>query len=94
MCARTHPVFKRMLGIVWKNSISDDVWIRIQAVAPPSCSVEAHTTTAAWVDNGTSSWRLLCLIWQKLCFIVPMACMEDSNLLYTPSFETVSRSSL
>ena len=36
MCARTHPVFKRMLGIVWKNSITDHVWIRIQAIAPPS----------------------------------------------------------
>jgi hypothetical protein len=35
-CARTHPAFKRMLGVVWKNSISDDVWIRIQAIAPPS----------------------------------------------------------
>ena len=36
MCARTHPAFRRMLGIVWKNSISDDVWNRIQAIAPPS----------------------------------------------------------
>ena len=35
-CARTNPAFKRMLGIVWKNSIPDDVWIRIQAIAPPS----------------------------------------------------------
>jgi Family of unknown function (DUF6869) len=35
-CARTHPAFRRMLGIVWNNSISDDVWIRIQAIALPS----------------------------------------------------------
>jgi hypothetical protein len=35
-CARTNAAFKRMLGIVWKNSIPQDVWIRIQAIAPPS----------------------------------------------------------
>jgi uncharacterized protein DUF6869 len=35
-CARTNPEFRRMLGIVWKNQISDDVWVRLKAVAPPS----------------------------------------------------------
>lgn len=35
-CARAHAAFQRMLGIVWKNAIPDDVWRRIQAVAPPS----------------------------------------------------------
>ncbi len=35
-CARTHTAFQRMLGIVWKNAIPDDVWSRIQAIAPPS----------------------------------------------------------
>jgi hypothetical protein len=35
-CARTHAAFQRMLGIVWKNAIPDDVWSRIQAIAPPS----------------------------------------------------------
>jgi hypothetical protein len=34
--ARTHPAFRRMLGIVWKNAISDEVWNRIKAIAPPS----------------------------------------------------------
>ena len=35
-CARSHPAFRRMLGIVWKNAIPDDVWNRIKAIAPPS----------------------------------------------------------
>ena len=35
-CARGHPAFWRMLGVVWKNAIPDDVWNRIKAIAPPS----------------------------------------------------------
>ena len=36
LCARRHPPFRRMLGIVWKNKIPDDVWNRVKAIAPPS----------------------------------------------------------
>jgi hypothetical protein len=36
MCSRSHPAFRRMLGIVWKTAISDEVWNRIKAIAPPS----------------------------------------------------------
>jgi hypothetical protein len=35
-CARSNPAFKRMLGIVWKNRVPDDVWSRIKAIAPSS----------------------------------------------------------
>jgi hypothetical protein len=35
-CARVNSDFRRMLGIVWKNQISDDVWVRLKAVAAPS----------------------------------------------------------
>jgi hypothetical protein len=35
-CARASPAFRRMLGVVWKNAISDEVWDRIRAIAPPS----------------------------------------------------------
>ena len=35
-CARSNPAFKRMLGIVWKNRVPDDVWNRIKAIAPSS----------------------------------------------------------
>lgn len=35
-CARSNPAFKRMLGVVWKNAIPDDVWNRVKAIAPPS----------------------------------------------------------
>jgi hypothetical protein len=35
-CARANPSFRRMLGVVWKNSIPDAVWNRIRAIAPPS----------------------------------------------------------
>jgi hypothetical protein len=35
-CARISSDFRRMLGIVWKNRISDDVWVRLKAIAPPS----------------------------------------------------------
>jgi hypothetical protein len=35
-CARVNPDFRRMLGIVWKNQISDDVWVRLKGVAAPS----------------------------------------------------------
>jgi hypothetical protein len=35
-CARSNPSFHRMLGIVWKNAISDEVWQRVKAIAPPS----------------------------------------------------------
>ena len=35
-CARSNPSFERMLGNVWKNAISDDVWNRVKAIAPSS----------------------------------------------------------
>lgn len=35
-CARSNPAFRRMLGVVWKNAIPDDVWNRLKAIAPPS----------------------------------------------------------
>jgi hypothetical protein len=35
-CARSSPAFKRMLGVVWQNEIPDDVWNRMNAIAPPS----------------------------------------------------------
>jgi hypothetical protein len=35
-CARSDAAFKRMLGVVWKNAIADDVWNRVKAIAPPS----------------------------------------------------------
>ena len=30
--ARKDPKFNRLLGGVWKNSITDDVWHRVQAI--------------------------------------------------------------
>jgi hypothetical protein len=36
MCVRSNPSFKRMLDIVWQNAISDEVWVRLNAIAPPS----------------------------------------------------------
>jgi hypothetical protein len=36
LCARISPTFRRMLGVVWKNAIQDDVWTRLKAIAPPS----------------------------------------------------------
>jgi uncharacterized protein DUF6869 len=30
------PVFRKMLGAVWKNRIADDVWGRLKAVAGPT----------------------------------------------------------
>jgi hypothetical protein len=37
-CARSNPPFERMLGIVWgQNRMSEDVWNRLKAIAPPSC---------------------------------------------------------
>jgi hypothetical protein len=35
-CARANAAFKRMLGVVWKNAIADDVGNRVKAIAPPS----------------------------------------------------------
>lgn len=34
--ARQDPQFRRLLGIVWRNAIREDVWTRVQAVAGPS----------------------------------------------------------
>ena len=31
--AKSHPLWKRMLGAVWKNDIQDSVWLEVQAVA-------------------------------------------------------------
>ena len=33
--ARKEPVFKKMLGGVWRNAMSEDVWSRLQKVAGP-----------------------------------------------------------
>ena len=30
--AQSDPVFKKMLGAVWQNTIPDDVWNRVKAV--------------------------------------------------------------
>jgi uncharacterized protein DUF6869 len=35
-CARMSSDFRRMLGVVWQNAISDEVWARLKAIAPPS----------------------------------------------------------
>ena len=35
-CARANPAVRRMLGAVWKNQISDDVWGRLKVLAPPA----------------------------------------------------------
>jgi hypothetical protein len=34
-CARSSPSFKGILGIVWKNAMSDDVRNRVKAIGPP-----------------------------------------------------------
>jgi hypothetical protein len=34
--ARQDPVFRKLLGAVWQNKISDHVWRRLKAVAGPS----------------------------------------------------------
>ncbi len=34
--ASHEPLFRKMLGAVWRNRISDEVWRRLQAVAGPS----------------------------------------------------------
>ena len=34
--ARKEPIFKKLLGSVWKSDIADEVWRRIQSVAGPS----------------------------------------------------------
>jgi hypothetical protein len=33
---QSDPIFKKMLGAVWRNAIQDDVWNRVKAVAGPS----------------------------------------------------------
>jgi hypothetical protein len=35
-CARVSPPFRRTLGVVWRNAISEHVWDRLKAIAPPS----------------------------------------------------------
>lgn len=30
--AKSNPIFAKLLGGVWKNSISDNIWARVQAV--------------------------------------------------------------
>ena len=34
--AKNDPVYKKLLGAVWQNTISDNIWKRIQAIAGPS----------------------------------------------------------
>jgi hypothetical protein len=34
--AKTDAQFRKMLGAVWKNTIADDVWSRVQQVAGPN----------------------------------------------------------
>jgi hypothetical protein len=34
--AKSDTTFKKVLGTVWKNAMSEDVWLRVKAVAPPS----------------------------------------------------------
>jgi Family of unknown function (DUF6869) len=34
--AKIDPVFRKMLGAVWKNNISDDIWARLKVVAGPT----------------------------------------------------------
>jgi hypothetical protein len=34
--AQNDPMFKKMLGAVWRNAISEEIWDRIKAVAGPS----------------------------------------------------------
>lgn len=36
VCARVSPPFRRMLGVVWRNRMSEQVWTRLKAIAPPS----------------------------------------------------------
>jgi hypothetical protein len=36
MLAASDPQFRKMLGALWKNSIRDDVWSRIQRVSGPT----------------------------------------------------------
>jgi len=36
LCARSNSAFTRMLGVVWKKSIPDEVWKRVKEIAPPS----------------------------------------------------------
>ena len=33
--AKSDVMFKKVLGIVWKNAMSEDVWQRVKAVAAP-----------------------------------------------------------
>ena len=30
--ARKNPMFAKLLGGVWKNRMTDDIWLRVQAV--------------------------------------------------------------
>jgi len=34
--ARRDPIFRKMLGAVWRNLISEEVWRRLKAAAGPS----------------------------------------------------------
>lgn len=36
LLAENDPVFRKMLGAVWKSNIADDVWGRLKAVAGPT----------------------------------------------------------
>lgn len=35
LAARQKPVFRKMLGGVWRNQISEDIWLRVQKIAGP-----------------------------------------------------------
>jgi uncharacterized protein DUF6869 len=34
--AKNDPVFRKMLGVVWKNRIAEDVWGRLKQIAGPT----------------------------------------------------------
>ena len=36
LLARREPVFRQMLGAVWRNSISDPVWQKLKSIAGPT----------------------------------------------------------
>ena len=35
LTARREPVFRQMLGAVWRNSIAEPVWLRLKEIAGP-----------------------------------------------------------
>jgi len=61
MCARTHPVFKRMLELYGRTRFLMMCGFEFRPSRRLLVALKRTRPPAAWVDNGNSSWRLCAL---------------------------------